>query len=444
MSIQLSDHFTYKKLLRFIFPSIATMIVTSIYTIVDGFFVSNYAGKTPFAALNLIYPVIMIMGALGFMFSSGGTALVSYTLGKGNKDKADSYFSLIIYTGIITGLILSIIGFIFTPDIAILLGAGGELLHYAIIYSRIILLGLPFFMLQIMFQSFFVAAAKPHLGLNITILSGITNMVLDAIVVPNMPLEYRLHAAAFATIFAQIVGGLIPLIYFFSKNKSTLKLGKTKFELRPLIKSCTNGLSEFMTNISMSVVGMLYNFQLMKFAGENGIAAYGVMMYVSMIFASAFIGYSMGASPIISYHYGAKNYNELKNLFKKSLILITIFGVGMTISAEVLAKPLSLLYVGYDAELLKITTDGFYIFGLSFLFMGFGIFTSGFFTALNDGITSATVSFLRTFIFQVVSVLLLPVYFHLTGVWMSLVSAELLAVFVSAFFLIKYRKKFQY
>jgi len=400
MNIQLSDHFTYGKLLRFTLPSIAMMICTSIYGVVDGFFVSNFAGKTPFAAVNLIMPFLMVMATVGFMFGTGGTAIVAKTLGEGDSEKSNSYFSLFIYVAFLLGIIFAILGILFIRPIAILLGAEGDLLGNCIVYARINLAALPFFILQLLFQSFFVAAEKPQLGLRVTILSGITNMVLDALLVLLLPQEYKLAGAAIATAMSQTVGGLLPLIYFSRINDSILRLGKTHFDGKIILKACINGSSEFMSNISMSLVGMLYNIQLLKYAGENGVAAYGVMMYVSMIFSGAFIGYSIGTSPVIGYHDGAQNHTELKGLLRKSLIMIGIFGIAMVIAAELLAVPLARFFVGYDPALMTLTVSGFRIFAFSFFFMGFAIFSSGFFTALNDGVTSAVISFLRTLVFQ--------------------------------------------
>ena len=444
MSIKLSDHFGYKKLIKFTLPTVAMMIVTSIYSVVDGFFVSNFAGKTPFAAINLIMPVLMILGTVGFMFGTGGTALVAMTYGEGNKEKANSYFSLLVYTAFLLGIIFAVLGFVFIRPIAVLLGAEGALLENCVLYSRIILLALPLYILQMMFQSFFVAAEKPNLGLIVTISSGATNMILDAVLVISLPQEYKLAGAAAATAISQTVGGIIPLFYFFRKNSSFLRLGKTQFNGKAIIKACANGSSEFMSNISMSVVGMLYNSQLMKFAGENGIAAYGVMMYVSMIFAAVFVGYSVGTAPVVSYHFGAGNSPELKGLLKKSLIIIAVFGVGMVAAAELTAAPLSKFFVGYDKELYELTASGFRIFAISFLFMGFGIFISGFFTALNDGATSAIVSFLRSLVFQSVAVMLRPAIFKIDGIWISVVVAELAALAVGFAFLIAKKKKYNY
>lgn len=444
MSIQLSDHFSYGKLMRFTLPTIAMMIFTSIYSVVDGFFVSNFAGKTPFAAINLIIPVLMILGTVGFMFGTGGTALVALTYGEGDSKRANGYFSLFVYVAFIIGIILAVLGFLFIRPIASMLGAKGILLDNCTMYSRIILIALPFFILQVMFQSFFVAAEKPKLGLFVTIVSGVTNMILDAVLVILLPQEYKLAGAAIATATAQIAGGAIPLLYFYRKNSSTLKLGKTKFDGKAIIIACTNGVSEFMSNISMSLIGILYNMQLMKFAGENGIAAYGVMMYVSMIFAAAFLGYSIGSAPVISYHYGAKNYDELKGILQKSIIIIGIFGVGMVIAAQILAIPLAKIFVGYDAELFTLTISGFRIFALSFLFMGFGIFVSGFFTALNDGVTSALVSFLRTFVFESAAVMILPIFLGVNGVWIAIVCAECMAFVLGFIFLVSKRKKYNY
>lgn len=444
MHIQLSDHFSYGKLIKFTLPSIAMMIFTSIYSVVDGFFVSNFAGKTPFAAINLIMPVLIILGTVGFMFGTGGTALVAKTYGEGEKEKANSYFSLFIYVAFAIGLALAVLGFIFIRPIATVLGADGAILDNCVTYARIVLVALPFFVLSVMFQSFFVAAERPQLGLIVTVLSGVTNMVLDAVLVLLLPQELKLSGAAIATATAQVVGGIIPLVYFLRKNSSILRLGKTSFHGKAILRACINGSSEFMSNISMSIVGILYNLQLMKYAGENGIAAYGVMMYVSMIFAAAFVGYSIGVAPVISYHDGANNYDELKGLLRKSLILISIFGVGMVISAEILAAPLSKIFVGYDAELFDMTVSGFRIFALSFGFMGFGIFASGFFTALNDGLTSALISFIRTLVFQSASIIVIPMMLGIDGIWLSVVVAEFMAVVLGTIFLCIKRKKYKY
>lgn len=440
--IQLSDHFTYRRLLRFTLPTIGMMIFTSIYSVVDGFFVSNFAGKTPFAAVNLIMPFLMILSTIGLMFGTGGSAIVAKTFGEGDREKGNQYFSLFVYTTGFLGILFAILGIVFLRPIAALLGAEGDMLDYAVLYGRIILLALPFNTLLFLFQSFFVTAEKPKLGLMVTILSGLTNMVLDAVLVISLPQEYKLAGAAIATALSQMVGGIVPLIYFGRENDSILRMGKTTFNRKAILKAATNGSSEFMSNISMSLVGMLYNIQLLKYAGENGVAAYGVMMYVSMIFSAAFLGYSIGTAPIIGYHDGAKNISELKGLLKKSLLMIGCFGIGMVVSAELLAIPLAKIFVGYDAGLMALTVSGFRIFALSFIFMGYAIYISGFFTALNDGVTSAIISFLRTLVFQATAVILLPSLWKVDGIWLSIVVAEVMAVILSVLFLIAKRKKF--
>ncbi|MBP9630014.1 MAG: MATE family efflux transporter [Leptotrichiaceae bacterium] len=444
MIIKLSDRFTYGKLLKFTLPSIAMMIFTSIYSVVDGFFVSNFAGKVAFSAVNIIMPFLMIVSTVGFMLGTGGTAIVANTFGSGDKEKANRYFSLFVYTAFVIGSVLSVLGFIFIRTISISLGASGDILKHCIVYGRIILVILPFFILQIMFQSFFIVAEKPRHGLLVAGVTGIINIVLDAILVILLPLEYKLTGAAIATSFSQFVGGVIPLVYFTRKNSSILRLGKTIFDKRILLKACTNGSSEFMSNVSMSIVGILYNIQLLKYAGENGVASYGVMMYVSMIFSATFIGYSIGSSPIIAYHDGAKNHDELKGLLKKSIYLHVISGFIMITLAQLLAIPLALIFVGYDKELMDMTVSGFRIFAIAFPFMGFSIFGSGFFTALNDGVTSALISFLRTLVFQVISVLLLPIIWKIDGIWISIVVAEVMSVLFTVLFLIKKRKKYKY
>lgn len=442
--IQLSDHFTYSRLIRFTLPSIGMMIYTSIYSVVDGFFVSNFAGKTPFAAINLIIPFLMILSTVGFMFGTGGSAIVAKTFGEGDREKGNQYFSLFVYVAAALGFLLAVLGIAFMRPIAVALGAEGEMLSNAVLYGRIILLALPFNTLQYLFQSFFVTAEKPQLGLAVTVASGLVNMVLDAVLVILLPQEYKLAGAAIATMLSQTVGGSIPIFYFRRKNGSLLRLGKTRFNGKAILKACTNGSSEFMSNVSMNIVGMLYNIQLLKYAGENGVAAYGVMMYVSMIFSAAFIGYSIGTAPIIGYHDGAKNYTELQGLLRKSLIMIGSFGIVMVFAAELLASPLASLFVSYDADLMALTVSGFRVFALSFLFMGYTIFSSGFFTALNDGVTSAIISFLRTLVFQTAAVLLLPMIWEIDGIWISIVVAEFMAVVFSGIFLIAKRKKYHY
>lgn len=442
MKIQLSDHFTYRKLLTFVFPSIIMMIFTSIYGVVDGLFVSNYVGKTPFAAVNMIMPYLMMMAALGFMFGTGGSAIVAKTFGEKKNKQANEIFSMIVYVVIASGLIITVISQILLPSISKALGAEGAMLENCILYGRITLMALPAFMLQNVFQSFLVTAEKPGLGLGITIGAGVTNMILDFVFIAVF--KWGLAGAALATAISQLVGGIVPLIYFARKNSSLLKLTKAKISAKIIGKTCINGSSEFMTNISMSVVNMLYNLQLMKFIGEDGIAAYGVIMYVNFIFIAIFIGYSIGSAPVIGYHYGADNENELKSLLKKSVVLISISNVVLTILAWILANPLSKIFVGYDVALHELTVHAFQVFSLSFLVIGFNIFGSAFFTALGNGAISALISFLRTLLFQIVAVMLLPVIFGVDGIWIAITVAEVLAVIVTIICIIGCRKKYKY
>lgn len=442
MNIQLSDHFDYKKLLQFTLPSIVMMIFTSIYGVVDGFFVSNFVGKTPFAAVNFIMPFLMILGAAGFMFGTGGSALIAITIGTGDRKKANRLFSLFVYVSAAIGVLIAILGLIFIRPIAALLGAEGILLENCVSYGRIILLAIPAFMLQYEFQSFFVTAEKPQLGLMVTVAAGVTNMVLDALFVAVF--RWGLNGAAAATALSQVVGGILPLIYFFRPNTSLLRLTGTTFDGKALLKACTNGSSELMSNVSMSLVSMLYNVQLMKYAGEDGVAAYGVLMYVNMVFLAAFIGYSVGSAPIISYHFGAGNHSELKNILKKSVVIIGVFSVSMLGLAELLARPLANIFVGYDRGLLELTQRGFLIYSFSFLFAGTAIYGSSFFTALGNGLISALISFLRTLVFQMAAVLIFPLIWGIDGIWISIVAAELMAAAVSILFIIGKRSKYHY
>jgi len=440
--IQLSDHFDYKRLLRYTFPSVIMLVFSSIYGVVDGFFVSNYAGKAPFAAVNFIMPLLLILGCVGFMFGTGGSALIAKTLGEGKAQRACELFTLIVGVSVLCGLALAVGGFALLRPLTVLMGARGQLLEDSILYGRIILPALPFYILQYEFQCLFAAAGKPKLGLGITVMAGVTNMVLDALFVAVC--SFGLVGAAAATALSQLVGGVIPLIYFGRKNSSLLRFMKCRFDGNALLKTCTNGASELMSNISMSIVSMLYNLQLMKYAGADGIAAYGVLMYVSMIFQAIFIGYAVGVSPVVGYHYGARNHQELRNLLKKSLTLIGLFSLLMFAAGEALGKPLSLLFVGYDAGLLRMTIRAFAIFSFSFLFSGITILGSSFFTALNDGLTSAMIAFLRTLVFQIAAVCILPVFWGLDGIWFSIILAEALAVLVTVLFLFEKRKKYHY
>ncbi len=443
-SIRLSDHFSYTRLLRFTLPSIGMMIFSSIYGVVDGFFVSNFAGKESFSAVNLIYPFLIILSTVGFMFGTGGSAIVAKAFGEGKREYGNRCFSLFVYISFVLGAILAALGFIFLPQVAALLGGEGKVLSDAIIYGRIILIALPFNILQFLFQSFFVTAEKPRLGLAVTVSAGCTNMVLDAVLVLSLPTEYKLAGAAIATAASQLIGGGIPILYFMQDRGGLLRLGKTKIYWGAIFRACVNGSSEFMSNIAMNLVAMLYNLQLIKYIGDDGIAAYGVMMYVSMIFSAAFMGYSIGVAPIIGYHDGAKNHAELHGILKSSLIIIGVFGVVMTVLAEVLAYPLAMVFVSYDAALLELTVSGFRIFAMCFIFMGFAIFASSFFTALNDGLTSALISFLRTLVFQIAAVIILPILLGVDGIWYSIVVAEVMAVLLSVIFLIFKQKKYHY
>jgi len=442
MNIQLSDHFTYKKLIRFTMPSIMMMIFTSIYSVVDGLFVSNFAGKTSFAAVNFIMPYIMVLGAVGFMFGAGGSALVSKTMGEGDMEKANRIFSMLVYVSAGCGFVLAALGIAFVRPVARLLGAEGAMLDDCVRYGRIVLLATPGFMLQMEFQNFFITAEKPQMGLYVTVGSGIANIVLDALFVAIF--KWGIVGAAAATAISQILGGVIPIIYFLRPNNSILHLGRFEFDGRALLKTCTNGSSELMSNISMSLVGMLYNIQLIKYAGENGVAAYGVIMYVNMIFLAIFIGYAIGVAPVISYHYGAENHPELKGLLRKSFIIIGISSACMMLFALAAAGALSRIFVGYDEELREMTRHGFVIYSFSFLCSGMAIFGSSFFTALNNGLVSAVISFLRTLVFQVAAVMLLPLLWGIDGIWYSIVVAEVMAVAVTLAFMAALKHQYRY
>lgn len=442
MEIQLSDHFTYKRLFRFVLPSIVMMVFTSIYGVVDGFFVSNFAGKSAFAAVNLVMPFIMILGGMGFMVGTGGTAIVSKALGEGEPEKANRYFSMMIIFTLFLGIVLAIVGITCIRPVALFFGATEEMLPDCITYGWIVTAFTPAFMLQNVFQSFFIAAEKPRLGLRATLIAGVSNMVLDAVFVGVFGMNTA--GAAIATGLSQCVGGIFPLIYFLRPNSSCLVLRKVRPEIGPILKACGNGSSELMSNISSSVVSIIYNYQLMRYIGEDGVSAYGTLMYVQFVFIAVFIGYSIGCAPIIGYNYGAQNHSELKNMLRKSIVTMGSGGVLMAFLAFVFARPLAAIFVGYDEELLKLTTHAFYLFAFSFVFAGFNIFSSAFFTALGNGGVSAAISFLRTMVFQTACVLLLPVLFGVDGIWWAIGIAELCAFLISVSFIYTRRTDYMY
>lgn len=442
MNIQLSDHFTYRRLIRFVIPSVAMMILTSIYGVVDGLFVSNFVGKTAFAAVNLVIPFTLVLGAFGFMLGTGGTALVAKTLGEGKQEEANRIFSMLIYFAIGLGLVLTIFGIAVLKRIVIKMGADDAMLRHCMIYGRIVLLGIPFYMLQNMFQNFLIAAEKPQLGLIVTIAAGVTNMVLDALFIAV--LGWGVAGAAVATALGQCVGGLIPFVYFARKNSSKLSLVKTRLMGGALFHACTNGSSELVSNISMSSVGMLYNAQLMKVAGENGVAAYGVILYVNFIFIAIYLGYAYGSAPIVAFNYGAGKKAELQNVLKKSLKLLLGTGIVLLSIGVLFAGVLSGLFVGYDAQLYAMTVRGLRFYAVSFLLSGFNIFGSSFFTALNNGMVSAAISFLRTVVFEVAAVLILPLFFGLDGVWCAITVAELASILITIGAFSALRKRYQY
>lgn len=442
MNIQLSDHFNYRRLFRFTLPSIVMMIFISIYGVVDGLFVSNFVGKTPFAAINLVMPFIMILGGVGFMIGTGGSALVSKTMGQNEPEKANRIFSMMIELTLLVGALLSIVGIVFIEPIARLFGASEAMLPECVLYGRIVLAFNAAFMLQNVFQAFLVTAERPHMGLYVTVAAGVTNMALDALFIAVF--KWGVAGAAIATGLSQCVGGLIPLIYFMRPNKSPLRLKLAALQLPPILQACANGSSELMSNISGSLVSIAYNAQLMKYAGENGVAAYGVLMYVQFIFVAIDVGYAVGCAPIVGYHYGAQNHGELKNMLRKSLFLMSISGVVLTLLAAALAAPLARLFVGYDQALFDMTRHAFRLFSLSFLLAGINIYVSSFFTALNNGAVSAIVSFLRTLVFQMLCVLVLPIFLGIDGIWWAMAVAEMFAFILSLSFLIGKRNKYHY
>lgn len=442
MRIQLSDHFNYNRLIRFVMPSVAMMLFTSMYGMVDGFFVSNYVGKTAFAAVNVIMPFAMAVSVIGFMLGTGGSAVVSKTLGEGRSELAQKYFSMFVYIAAAAGTLLGVLSIIFMPQVAALLGAEGELYDYCVLYGRVMMISTPGFILQVMFQSFFVVAEKPRLCLMITLTAGVSNMILDWLLVGVF--DFGVVGAAAATVVGEFTGGLAPLVYFSRKNDSLLRLRKCRIYWAVLAKACGNGASEMVTNLSSSIVNIVYNFQLMRIIGNDGVSAYGIIMYVNFAFTAVLLGYSIGSAPIVGYHYGAQNHDELKNMFRKGLTIMIFCGVVITSAAELFARPVVGIFAGYDEGLLDMTVSGFKIYALAFAVMGINVWASSFFTALNNGRVSAVISFARTFVFQIITVIVLPFIIGINGIWSSIVVAEVLALAVSVTALIKNAGKYHY
>ena len=440
--ISISDNFTFGKLLRFALPSIIMVIFTSLYGIVDGLFVSNFAGNGAFTAVNLFLPIFYIAGSIGLLLGSGGCALVAKLFGEGEDVTARRVFTglIIIVTGIGGAITAMTVGFM--PSISVLLGARGQTAKLCSRYGTIMICGLIPFMLQSFFQYFFAVADRPKLGLIITVGAGVTNAIFDFVFM--YALKWGVTGAAVATVIGECVGGVVPLVWFISKTGKKLYIAKPSFAPRTIGKVCTNGSSEFLTNISVSLVSMIYNFQLLKYVGEAGVEAYGVIMYVSFIFIGCFIGYSVGTSPIFGYHNGAGNKDELKNVFKKIMLFYAVAAVVMTAIAEALATPLAMIFVSYDKALLALTVRALRIFSFSFLLSGFNIYASAFFTALNNGGVSAAISTARTLLFQVIAVYVMPLIFGLNGIWSATIVAELLCIILSVTFVILNRKKYEY
>ncbi len=442
MDIRISDHFTYGRLIRYTAPTAAMMVCTSVYGVVDGLFVSNFVGKEPFAALNLIYPFIMLMGALGFMLGSGGTALVSKTMGEGNQQRANGLFSMLVYVTFVVGLLCCAVVLCGVRAVGSFMGATGSLLDSAVLYGSICAISLPFFMLQESFQSYLAAAGKPKVGLAVIVVAGVTNIALDALFI--VVFGWGLAGAAIATAASEVVGGVAPLLFFVGKRAGALRLGKPLVDIGALGKACANGSSELVSNISMSLVGMLYNIQLMSFLGADGVAAYGVIQYLMWIFVSLFLGFGIGCAPLIAFQYGAKNKTELSNLFRKCFSIIAVLGIALTLLALLIARPIALLFVGYDATVTEITAHALSIYSWVFLLCGFSLFGSAFFTALNNGLVSAIISFLRTLVFEVGAILILPAFFGEMGIWAAILVAEGMSFIITVSFVIALRKTYGY
>ena len=437
MNIELAGHYRYRRIIKTVLPSIGMVLVTSFYSIVDGFFVANFAGKTGFAAINLTFPAIMMIGSLGLMIGSGGAALVAKIKGEGYPQKANRVFTMLVQFGLALGIVLGVVLAIAAPAVARWLGADEPMMDECILYIRLNMIGMPGFVLQCAFQSLYMAAERPQLGTQVTVVAGLTNILLDAILVWGLGMGVA--GAAIATSAGCLVGGLFPVVYFSSRhNKGSLRIMPTRIIWPYIGKACSNGLSEYVSSIAMNIVTICYNLQLMKYLGEDGVSAYGVVMYIAFIFAAVFIGYNIGITPIIGFHFGAKDVGEQRSLLHKSLIIIGILGVLMVMASELFAGPMARVFVGYDEALTTLTIRAMRLYMLAFFISGWNMFVSALFTGLNNGVVSAAAAFTRTLVFELACVWLLPSLIGIDGIWLSWGIAEVLSLILSAFLLFRF------
>lgn len=443
MTKDMNRHFTFGALVRFTLPTIAMMIFTSLYNVADGIFVSNFIGKTALAAVNLIWPVVMVFASVGLMMGAGGSALIAKTRGEGDDARANRYFTMCVIFAAALGAVLGIVGQAAMEPLVRLLGADGQLLDDTIVYGRWVMLALPFFVLQFAFETLCSTAGKPMLGFVVTVAAGLTNVLLDALFICGF--GWGVAGGAIATALGQVVGGAVPIIYFARKgNSSFLRLVRTRLEARPLGKACVNGSSELVSNIAMSLVATLYNYQLLAYIGEDGVAAYSVIGYTAMIFSAIFMGYALGSSPLMSYQYGARNHREMHSILTKSLGFIAVVAVLMFAAAETLAPTLAAIFVSYDPELLAFTVQAYRIYAVAFLIMGLPMYGSAFFTSLNNGLVSALIAFLRTLVFECGAVIILPLVLGINGIWLSVSVAELCAAVLTVAFMVGLRNRYGY
>lgn len=439
----LGGHYGARRLFISSLPLIGMMVLISIYSIVDGLFVSNLVGTTAFAALNLIWPAIGLVGALGLMVGTGGAALVSKTLGEGDEPRANRYFSMFVEFILLLSVVLAVPLLVWMEPLAVAIGAEGEMVRQCAIYGRICAAGMPAFMMQMGIQPFFMVAGRPRMGTWISLVSGLLNIGLDALFI--IVCGWGLAGAAAGSMLACCFGGFYPLWYFSSRfNRSSLAFKATGFEFGPLAKACSNGLSEFVGNISFNIVSMCYNWQLMRFYGENGVAAYSVILYLGFIFVAVYSGYNMTVTPLVGFNFGAGNKRELRSLLRHSLTLMLVLGVLLAGTAELLAGPAARLFVGYDSELTALTVHATRLYAPSFLITGLTLFVSAWFTGLNNGPVSALASFSRTFVFELSCVFLLPVLLGVNGIWLSAPAAEILSLFLGAALLLRFRSRYGY
>ena len=428
-------------LLRFAFPTIVMMIFMGLYTIVDTIFVAQFVNTDALSSINIVCPIINITVGLGTMIATGGNAIVSRKMGAGENQEAKEDFTLLILTGAVIGFLILLGGTIWIDKIVYALGASDLLFPYCKDYLMVLFLFIPANILQTLFSNLFVTAGKPTLGLALAVLAGIANIVFDYVFI--VLLQMGIKGAAIGTGIGYMIPSIIGTVFFLMK-RSELHFCKPNMDASVLLKSCSNGVSELVSQCSAAVTTFLFNVTMMKLLGEDGVAAITVLIYSQFLLTTLYIGFSMGTAPVVSYNYGSGNVKQLKKTVRICFSFIAGISIFVFLFSLLGGESIAKVFAENNRNVFEITKNGFSIFSFSFLFSGCNIFSSALFTALSNGKASATISFLRTFGFITVSLLVLPRFLEVTGVWLAVPFAELFTLMLTVYLLCRHRKQYNY